>query len=72
MKDFTAHGQNAYVCAPRNAAALADAMEAMMDEALRERIRAGALQAARERSWERVFDDLLPLYPPTLPVSEAV
>jgi glycosyltransferase involved in cell wall biosynthesis len=72
LKDFTAHGQNAYVCAPRNAAALADAMEAMMDEALRERIRAGALQAARERSWERVFDDLLPLYPPTLPVSEAV
>ncbi len=72
LKDFTAHGENAYVCRPRDAAALADAMEAMMDERLRGRIRAGALQTANERGWDRIFDDLLRRYPAALPISQAV
>lgn len=72
LKDFTAHGENACVCAPRDSGALAEAMEAMMDESLRGRIRAGALRTAGERSWETIFDGLLRRYPPALPVSKAV
>lgn len=72
LKDFTAHGENAYVCAPRDAAALTEALEAMMDERLREKLRAGALRTASERSWERIFENLLAQYPPALPVSKAV
>ncbi len=72
LKDFTAHGDNACVCAPRDAGALAEAMEAMMDERLRERIRAGALKTAGGRSWETIFDGLLRMYPAALPVSRAV
>ena len=74
LKDFTAHGENAYaVCAPRDADALAEAMEAMMDGRLREHIRAGALKTAGERSWETIFDGLLRMYTPlALPVPQAV
>jgi glycosyltransferase involved in cell wall biosynthesis len=72
LKDFTAHGENAFVCAPRDAGALTQAMEAMMDEGLREKIRAGALQTARERSWNAIFDDLLKKYRLALDVPQAV
>ena len=71
LRDFTANGENACVCAPRSAAALTEAMEAMMDGALRERIRAGALQTARERSWSAIFDDLLMKYLPAAAISQA-
>jgi glycosyltransferase involved in cell wall biosynthesis len=72
LKDFTVHGGNAFVCAPRKADALTEAMEAMMDERLRERIRAGALRTAGERSWETIFSGLLQAYPLALPLSRAV
>lgn len=72
LTDFTIHGDNAYVCRPRDAGALTDAMEAMMDEALRNTIRAGALQTAHKRSWESIFDDLLQKYPVALPIIRAV
>lgn len=72
LKDFTAHGENAFVCAPRDAGALTEAMEAMMDGGLRETIRAGALQTARERSWSAIFDDLLQKVRPALEIPQAV
>lgn len=72
LKDFTAHGENAFVCSPRDAGALTQAMEAMMDSGLRDTLRAGALQTARERSWSRIFDDLLQKYRPALDVPQAV
>ncbi len=72
LTDFTIHGDNAYVCRPRDAAALAHAMEAMMDESLRNTLRIGALNTARKRSWESIFDDLLQKYPIALPITKAV
>ncbi len=72
LKDFTAHGENAFVCAPRNAGALTEAMTAMMSAGLRDSIRAGALRTAGERSWDGIFDALLRQYPRILPKSKAV
>jgi len=72
LKDFTAHGQNAYVCKPRDIASLTNAMEAMMDERLRGTLRAGALRTAQDRSWEHIFSTLLASYPAVLPISRAV
>jgi glycosyltransferase involved in cell wall biosynthesis len=72
LKDFTAHGGNAWVCAPRDARALTYAMTAMMSADLRCALRAGALRTAGERSWERIFDDLLKQYPHAVPTSKAV
>ncbi|HPF87466.1 MAG TPA: glycosyltransferase family 1 protein [Candidatus Limiplasma sp.] len=72
LKDFTAHGENAYVCRPRDGAALTRAMEAMMNPRLRDTLRTGALRTAAKRSWERIFDDLLGQYPAAFPPSRAV
>lgn len=72
LKDFTAHGGNAWVCAPRDADALTEAMIAMMSADLRAAIRAGALRTAGERSWDGIFDALLRQYPRVLPKARAV
>ncbi|MBE0601670.1 MAG: glycosyltransferase family 1 protein [Firmicutes bacterium] len=72
LRDFTAHGANACVCAPRDAGALTEAMTAMMSADLRQRLRAGALRTAGERSWDGIFDALLRQYPAALPKQKAV
>ena len=71
LRDFTAHGENAFVCAPRNARALTDALIAMRSKRLRETLRAGALRMAAQRSWDGIFDHLLRQYPLALPTAKA-
>ncbi|HPJ02121.1 MAG TPA: glycosyltransferase family 1 protein [Candidatus Limiplasma sp.] len=72
LKDFTAQGENACVCAPRDARALTEAMTAMLSGRLRETIRAGALRTAGERSWDSIFSGLLRHYALALPHARAV
>ena len=72
LKDFTTHGENAYVIPPRNAAALTDAMAAMRNKHLRDSLRQGALRTAGQRSWSSIFDDLLMQYPHPLLKTKAI
>ncbi|MFV0413564.1 MAG: nucleotide sugar dehydrogenase, partial [Oscillospiraceae bacterium] len=62
VTDFTTHGQNALVCQYRSTAALAEAMEQMLNPALRSHIRLGALQTAGQRSWDAIFERLVAQY----------
>ncbi|SHI20168.1 Glycosyltransferase involved in cell wall bisynthesis [Sporobacter termitidis DSM 10068] len=62
VTDFTEHGKNAYVCKYNDPGALAEAMTAMLDQNLRNKIRAGALETARARDWDTIFDRLVAGY----------
>jgi glycosyltransferase involved in cell wall biosynthesis len=55
------HGRNVFLCPPKNARAMAAAIETVVDSpALRESLREGVLQLAREWfSWERATDRTL-------------
>lgn len=61
--EFARHGENAWLVAPGDVKALAGGLERLMqDRALRQRLSAGALRTARERCWDRIYDDLLDQY----------
>lgn len=62
VTDYTADGENALVCRYGDPESLARAVAALLDPALRARIREGALRTARSRSWESVFDTLMRHY----------
>ena len=63
VAEYAADGVNALVVAPDDRAALADALVRLAeDEALRERLRAGAAETARSLDWERVVERYEALY----------
>jgi len=55
------HQENVFLCPPKNPGAMAAAIEAVMDSpALQRRLRAGALELAREWfSWDRAIDQTI-------------
>jgi phosphatidylinositol alpha 1,6-mannosyltransferase len=58
-----AHGGNAWLVAPNSAPAITDGLHRLMkDPMLRRRLSEGALQTARERGWDAVYDQLLEDY----------
>ena len=61
--EFAEHGSNAWLLEPDSAAALTDGLHRLMsDAALRRRLAAGALATAKDRDWDRVYDQLLADY----------
>lgn len=62
VTDYTIHAQNAMVTRYGDAEDLTKALRAMLDPALRENLRKGALQTAAGMSWESVFDGLMKHY----------
>ena len=62
VTNFTVHGKNALVCKYGDADSFAGAITAMLNGELREKIRAGALETARARNWDAIFDGLVGKY----------
>ena len=61
--EFAHHGRNAWLVSPNSAAALTLGLRRLMQDAgLRAGLAEGALQTARERGWDRVYDRLLSDY----------
>jgi glycosyltransferase involved in cell wall biosynthesis len=61
--DFAVHGVNAWLVTPDSVPALAEGLEALLDDpALRERLRAGALATAGQRDWQAIFDGVVTEY----------
>ena len=60
--DFAVHKENAFVCNYRDVSSLAHAMVKMLDPELREKIRHGAIETAKQKSWGSVFDGLMAHY----------
>ncbi len=58
--EFAQHGRNAWLVSPNSAAALTLGLRRLMqDVGLRAGLAEGALQTARERGWDQVYDRLL-------------
>lgn len=58
--EFAEHGGNAWLVEPESATAIAEGLRRLLtDQALRQRLAAGALRTARERDWDAVYDLLL-------------
>lgn len=66
VTDFTVHRENALVCNDNDPESLAAAMEQLLDPALRQVIRQGALRTAKEKSWNSIFDQLMMHYKTTV------
>jgi glycosyltransferase involved in cell wall biosynthesis len=62
VTDFAVHLENAFVCEYQNSASLADAIVHMLDPQLQRKIQLNALETAKRRSWNTVFDSLLTHY----------
>jgi glycosyltransferase involved in cell wall biosynthesis len=61
--EFAQHGRNAWLVAPNSAPAIAQGLGRLLqDSALRQGLAEGALQTARERRWDEVYDRLLEDY----------
>jgi len=61
--EFAEHGGNAWLVEPESAAAITEGLRRLLaDQALRQRLSAGALGTARERDWDAVYDQLLEDY----------
>ena len=61
--EFAEHGGNAWLVEPESATAIAEGLRRLLtDQALRQRLAAGALRTARERDWDAVYDLLLEDY----------
>lgn len=58
--EFAQHGRNAWLVSPNSAAALTLGLRCLLqDPGLRAGLAEGALQTARERGWDQVYDSLL-------------
>jgi glycosyltransferase involved in cell wall biosynthesis len=65
--EFAQHGRNAWLVSPNSAAALSLGLRRLMhDPGLRAGLAEGALQTARERGWDQVYDRLLRDYQDTV------
>lgn len=65
--EFARHGENAWLVAPNSAPALADGLLRLIQDAeLRRRLSEGAVQTARGRGWDEVYDQLLEDYRETV------
>lgn len=62
VTDYTVHNENALVCRDHDALSLADAMVRMLDPELRQTIRRGAMNTAKQKSWDIIFDGLMAHY----------
>lgn len=63
VTDFAEHGKNAFVVSYRDEDELSDAIiRLVQNPLLRERLSAGALHTAADRSWESVMDRLMQSY----------
>jgi glycosyltransferase involved in cell wall biosynthesis len=61
--EFAQHGRNAWLVPPNSAPAIAQGLRRLMhDSALRNSLTQGALETARERRWDEVYDQLLDDY----------
>jgi glycosyltransferase involved in cell wall biosynthesis len=61
--EFAQHGRNAWLVPPNSAPAIAQGLRRLMhDSALRNSLTQGALETARERRWDEVYDRLLDDY----------
>jgi glycosyltransferase involved in cell wall biosynthesis len=61
--EFSQHGGNAWLVEPNSVAAIAQGLRRLLQDAgLRRRLAEGALQTARERRWDEVYDRLLEDY----------
>jgi phosphatidylinositol alpha 1,6-mannosyltransferase len=61
--EFARQGENALLVEPNSASAIAQGLHQLMeDPALRRQLSDGALQTARERGWDQVYDQLLEDY----------
>jgi phosphatidylinositol alpha 1,6-mannosyltransferase len=61
--EFAEHGGNAWLVEPDSAVAIADGLRRLLaDQALRQRLSAGALRTAEARDWHAVYDLLLEDY----------
>jgi phosphatidylinositol alpha 1,6-mannosyltransferase len=61
--EFAEHGGNAWLVEPDSAAAIAEGLRRLLaDQALRQRLSAGALRTARARDWDAVYDRLVEDY----------
>lgn len=61
--DFAAHGRNAWLAEPDDAGNLAEGLALLLaDEALRVRLGGEALETARSRAWDAIFDRLMADY----------
>lgn len=61
--EFAQHGRNAWLVAPNSATAIAHGLRRLIhDPALRRSLVNGALQTARERGWDDVYDGLIEDY----------
>ncbi|MGX8708623.1 MAG: glycosyltransferase family 4 protein [bacterium] len=59
VTDYTVHGENALVCRYGDSGSLSRAILDLLDPQLRGRIRQQALQTAKSRSWDSIFDSLM-------------
>lgn len=58
--EFSEHGENAWLVQPDSAPAIADGLGRLLqDHALRRRLSRGALESARQRDWNTVYDRLI-------------
>ncbi len=58
--EFSEHGENAWLVEPDSAPAIAEGLTRLLqDHALRRRLARGALQSARERGWNVVYERLI-------------
>jgi phosphatidylinositol alpha 1,6-mannosyltransferase len=61
--EFARHGENAWLVAPNDTAAIASGLRRLMDDSgLRRRLGEGGLRTAGERQWDQVYDQLLDDY----------
>lgn len=62
VTDYTVHRENALVCRYGDPDSLSQAILSLLDPRLRERIRLQALQTAKAKSWNAIFDSLMRHY----------
>jgi phosphatidylinositol alpha 1,6-mannosyltransferase len=71
--EFAQHGRNAWLVAPNSAPAIAQGLRRLIhDSSLRRTLADGALQTARERAWDEVYDRLLEDYQDAIESSRVV
>ena len=65
--EFSEHGRNAWLIAPDSTDSIVDGLGRLLSDApLRRRLAAGALETARERGWDKVYERLLADYQETV------